>query len=172
MGIISEFKEFALKGSMFDTAVGIIIGGAMGTVIGSLVKDVIMPIVGAVGGQPDFSAIKLGPILFGNFLNALIAFLVLAWVVFMLVKAVNTAKAMASKPAPGRRAGAAAALRGVARGNPQRARQEVGSSASTLELERRPAKAAFFVFVGERGVRGRYEMKYQSCRSTPFSPMK
>ena len=99
MGIISEFKEFALKGSMFDTAVGIIIGGAMGTVIGSLVKDVIMPIVGAVGGQPDFSAIKLGPILFGNFLNALIAFLVLAWVVFMLVKAVNAAKAMASKPA-------------------------------------------------------------------------
>ena len=96
MGIISEFKEFALKGSMFDTAVGIIIGGAMGTVIGSLVEDVIMPIVGSVGGTPDFSAIKLGPILFGKFLNALIAFLVLAWVVFMLVKAVNKAKAMAS----------------------------------------------------------------------------
>jgi large conductance mechanosensitive channel len=71
----------------------------MGTVIASLVGDVIMPIVGAIGGAPDFSAIKLGPILFGKFLNALIAFLVLAWVVFMLVKAVNTARKQFEKPA-------------------------------------------------------------------------
>ena len=98
MGMISEFKEFALKGNMFDVAIGIIIGGAMGTVIASLVGDVIMPIVGQVGGTPDFSTLKLGPILIGKFINALIAFLVLAWVVFMLGKAVNKAKAAFEKP--------------------------------------------------------------------------
>lgn len=107
MGIISEFREFAIKGNMFDMAVGIIMGAAFGTVVNSLVADVIMPPIGMLLGGVDFSAIGIplgaGPdgksvdIGIGKFLNAIISFLIVAWVVFMLVKAVNAAKKMAEK---------------------------------------------------------------------------
>jgi len=114
MGMINEFKEFAFKGSMLDMAIGLILGGAFGTVITSLVKDVISPLIGLVGGK-DFSglalpltedaksafaadgaakAIEAGhPLLgYGLFINALIAFTITAFVLFMIVKAVNKAK--------------------------------------------------------------------------------
>jgi len=110
MGMISEFKEFAMKGSMLDMAVGIIMGGAFGTVIKSLIEDVIMPVVGHYSGGVDFSSkqIVLSPaeldatgaaiegtgaaISYGSFINAIIAFAILAWVLFMIIKGMNKAK--------------------------------------------------------------------------------
>ncbi len=103
MGMIKEFKDFALKGNMVDMAVGIIIGGAFGTIVKSLVEDVIMPPIGMITGGVDFS--KLGYVIgqdnkgadilikYGTFLNAVIAFLIVAFVLFMLVKGMNKAKA-------------------------------------------------------------------------------
>ena len=104
--MIKEFKEFALKGNMLDMAVGIIIGAAFGTVVKSLVDDIIMPIVSAITGAPDFSnlfvvlrnptgevftsieaareagAVALG---YGLFINATIAFLIVAFVLFVII---------------------------------------------------------------------------------------
>ena len=110
MGMMKEFKEFALKGNMVDMAVGIIIGGAFGTIVKSLVGDVIMPFIGFFSGGLDFSkmALALGKgldgkdvtINYGLFLNALIAFLIVAFVLFMLIKMMNKAKeAMAKEEA-------------------------------------------------------------------------
>jgi large conductance mechanosensitive channel len=104
----SEFKTFILKGNVVDLAVGVVIGAAFGKVVESMVKDMITPIIGLIGGTPDFSGIALfahqavkngkpvfveatgkpvleGGIMIGNFLNATIAFLILAAVVFFLV---------------------------------------------------------------------------------------
>ena len=100
MGMISEFKDFAMKGSMLDMAVGIIMGGAFGTVIKSLIDDVIMPVVGHFSGGIDFSAKKIplsaeegaAAINYGLFINALIAFLILAWVLYIMIKGMNAAK--------------------------------------------------------------------------------
>jgi large conductance mechanosensitive channel len=99
MSLVQEFKAFALKGNVLDLAVGVIIGGAFGKIVDSMVKDVIMPIIGAVGGSPDFSALKLGPVLIGNFLNAVVAFVILAAVVFFVIVK-PASKLMAPKPAP------------------------------------------------------------------------
>ena len=103
MGMISEFKEFAMKGSMLDMAVGIIMGGAFGTVIKSLIEDVIMPVVGHFSGGVDFSDKKIvlseavdgvggAAISYGSFINDIIAFAILAWVLFMIIKGMNKAK--------------------------------------------------------------------------------
>lgn len=104
MGLVSEFKDFINRGNVMDLAVGVIIGGAFGKIVDSLVKDVVMPAVGAIGGQPDFSAIKAGPVNIGNFLNAIVSFVILAFAVFMLVKAVKAIE----KPAPAEAAAPAA----------------------------------------------------------------
>ena len=127
--MLKEFKEFAMRGNVLDMAVGIIIGGAFGTIIQSLVKDVLMPPIGLLLGGIDFSNIFLtlkagtpaGPyasleaaraagavsINVGLFINAVISFLIVAWAVFMLVKAFNAAKkkeaaAPAAPPEPPR----------------------------------------------------------------------
>jgi large conductance mechanosensitive channel len=100
MSILKEFKEFALKGNVVDMAVGIIIGGAFGTIVSSLVKDVIMPPVGLLLGGVDFSDIKLPlkaaaagkeavTMNIGTFLNNVVSFLIVAAAVFMLVKMIN-----------------------------------------------------------------------------------
>jgi len=100
MSILKEFKEFAIKGNVVDMAVGIIIGGAFGTIVSSLVKDVIMPPVGMLLGGVDFSNIRIPlragagaqepvAINIGVFINNLISFLIVALAVFMLVKAIN-----------------------------------------------------------------------------------
>lgn len=100
MTILNDFKAFILKGSVVDLAVGVVIGAAFGKVVESLVKDLITPLIGFIGGQRDFSAVKAGPLLVGNFLNAAIAFLILAAVVFFLVvKPMNALMAMAKKKA-------------------------------------------------------------------------
>lgn len=102
MGMIQEFKEFALKGNLVDMAVGIVMGGAVGTLVGSMVENLINPIVGLFTGGQDFStfAFKIGQnadgealnLNAGAFISAFINFLILAFVVFMIVKSVNTAK--------------------------------------------------------------------------------
>ncbi|NLD69307.1 MAG: large conductance mechanosensitive channel protein MscL [Limnobacter sp.] len=111
MSMLSEFKEFALKGNVMDLAVGVIIGAAFGKIVDSLVGDMIMPVIAALlGGRVDFSSllIPLGevppgttmsleglraagvPILaYGNFITIVINFILLAFVIFMLVKALN-----------------------------------------------------------------------------------
>jgi large conductance mechanosensitive channel len=85
--MIKGFRDFLLRGNVVDLAVAVIIGAAFGAVVDSLVKDVITPIIGAVVGQPDFSAITLGPVLIGNFLNALLSFITIAIAVYFLVVA-------------------------------------------------------------------------------------
>ncbi len=103
MSMLSEFKDFAIKGNMIDMAVGIIIGAAFGTVISSLVADVIMPPIGLLMGGVDFSDIaftlkeasgdaKAVTLNIGKFINNIISFLVVAFAVFMLVKVVNAMK--------------------------------------------------------------------------------
>ena len=118
MKIIDEFKAFALKGSMFDLAVGVIIGGAFGKIVDSLVKDVIMPLAGVGLGEVDFkqlyfnlgknvypnleAAEKAGAPLvkYGLFINNAVDFLILAFIVFMMVKLINRLRGAAPPPPP------------------------------------------------------------------------
>ena len=121
MSIVSEFKEFAVKGNAMDLAVGVIIGAAFGKIVDSIVKDLIMPVVGAVFGGFDFSNlfIALGSVpegvamtlvevrkagvpvfAYGSFLTILLNFIILAFIVFMLVKQINRLKKEAPPPEP------------------------------------------------------------------------
>lgn len=123
--MLKEFKEFAVKGNVMDMAIGIIIGAAFGTIIKSLVNDIIMPIVGQVTGGVDFTNIFItlsgesyasleaakeagaATVNIGVFINAVIAFLIVAWCMFMIVKVMNRLKreeeeAPAEPPAPPR----------------------------------------------------------------------
>lgn len=90
---IEEFKAFAVKGNVLDMAVGVIIGGAFTSIVNSLVADVFTPILGMITGGIDFSDLSFGildaQIMIGNFLNAVISFLLTAFCVFLIVKAVN-----------------------------------------------------------------------------------
>jgi large conductance mechanosensitive channel len=106
--MIKEFQEFIAKGNVMDLAVGVIIGGAFGLIVSSLVDDIIMPIVGAIFGGFDFSnyflplssevtaptleaARQQGAVFaYGSFLTVVINFLILAWIIFLMVKGVNT----------------------------------------------------------------------------------
>jgi len=116
MGFLKEFKEFAIKGNVMDLAVGVIIGGAFGKIVDSVVKDLVMPIVSAIIGSPDFTnmyvvlkdptdGIKTGMALadaqavenavvfaYGNFITVAINFLLLAFAVFLMVKGINRLK--------------------------------------------------------------------------------
>jgi len=103
MAIVKEFKEFAMKGNVVDMAVGIIIGGAFGKIITSLVNDVIMPPIGMLMGGVDFARLLLPlkesapgvvdvAIKYGAFINTVIDFTIVAFVIFMLVKAMNSLK--------------------------------------------------------------------------------
>ena len=106
--MLKEFQEFISKGNVMDLAVGVIIGGAFGLIVNSLVGDIIMPIIGAIFGGFDFSnyflplsgsitadtleeAKKQGAVFaYGKFLTVVINFVILAWIIFLMVKAVNT----------------------------------------------------------------------------------
>ena len=83
--MIKGFRDFLLRGNVVDLAVAVIIGAAFGGVVTALVEDIITPIIGAIGGQPDFSAITAGPLRIGSFLNALLSFLIIALVVYFLI---------------------------------------------------------------------------------------
>ena len=93
--LANEFKKFAMRGNVIDMAVGIIIGAAFGKIVDSLVKDVIMPPIGLVLGKVDFSNLKWElakdvSVNYGNFINNVISFLIVAFAVFILIKAINT----------------------------------------------------------------------------------
>ncbi|MBX2884874.1 MAG: large-conductance mechanosensitive channel protein MscL [Granulosicoccus sp.] len=96
MGMISEFKEFALKGSLIDMAVGIIIGAATGKMVSALVENVLMPIIGIFMGGVNFEDLvyQVGDasIGYGSFLQAIIDFLIIAFVIFMILKMINNMK--------------------------------------------------------------------------------
>ena len=111
MGFIKEFKEFAIKGNVIDLAVGVIIGGAFGKIIDSVIKDLVMPIVASIVGAPDFTnaylplkegiprnlplakAQEMGPVFaYGSFITVAINFFLLALVIFLMVKGINKLK--------------------------------------------------------------------------------
>jgi large conductance mechanosensitive channel len=93
------FRDFAARGNVIDLAVGVIIGAAFAGIVDSLVKDLITPLIGLIGGTPDFSALKLGPVNVGNFVNAVIAFLIkAAGLYFLIVLPFN--RFTAKPPAP------------------------------------------------------------------------
>ncbi len=117
MSFISEFREFAVKGNVVDLAVGVIIGGAFGKIVDSLVGDVIMPVIGKIVGGLDFSnyfiplagqtattlaeAKKAGAVLaYGSFLSVLLNFIILAFVIFLMIKQINRLKREEPAPAP------------------------------------------------------------------------
>jgi len=121
MSIVSEFKEFAVKGNVVDLAVGVIIGGAFGKIVDSMVSDLVMPLIGAVIGKLDFSSLfvilgqvpagtaltldalkKAGVPVFayGNFITVAVNFAILAFVIFMMVKQINRLKRQTPPAAP------------------------------------------------------------------------
>jgi large conductance mechanosensitive channel len=121
MSFVSEFKEFAVKGNAVDLAIGVIIGAAFGKIVSSVVDDLIMPIIGAISGGFDFSnlfiALKEVPpgvaltlaevkkagipvFAYGNFLTVLLNFVILALVIFLMVKQINRLKKETPPPAP------------------------------------------------------------------------
>jgi large conductance mechanosensitive channel len=123
MSFISEFKEFAIKGNVVDLAVGVIIGGAFGKIVDSLVKDLIMPLVGKAVGGLDFSnhfiALASPPanytggmtyaelsaagvplFAYGNFLTIALNFLILAFIIFLMIRQINRLRANAAKATP------------------------------------------------------------------------
>ena len=87
--MLNEFKAFIAKGNVLDLAVGIIIGAAFTAIVASLVDDLIQPLIGMIIGGIDFSTVTLGQFKVGNFITAIIKFLIVAWVVFLIVKAIN-----------------------------------------------------------------------------------
>lgn len=102
---IEEFKAFAMKGNVLDMAVGVIIGGAFTSIVNSFVADVFTPVLGMITGGIDFSDLSFGildaQIMIGNFLNAVISFILTAFCVFLIVKAVNKiTKKKEEEPAP------------------------------------------------------------------------
>jgi len=96
MSLVAEFKEFAMKGSLMDMAVGIIIGAAIGKVVGALVENILMPLIGTIMGGVDFSSLAMSigdaNIGYGAFIQALIDFVIIAFVIFMLLRAMNKMK--------------------------------------------------------------------------------
>ena len=117
--MLEEFKKFAMRGNVVDLAVGVIIGAAFGAIVNSLVNDLIMPLIGAVTGGLDFSnyylplsskvtagasladAKKQGAVLaWGSFITIALNFLIIAWVLFMCIKAINRLKTAEAPPAP------------------------------------------------------------------------
>ena len=123
--MLKEFREFAMRGNVVDMAVGIVIGGAFGTIVGSLVKDVLMPPIGLALGGVDFASLFVtlkegakpaGPyasladaqaagavtVNYGLFINSIVSFLIVAWALFMIIKGMNRMKReqAAAPPAP------------------------------------------------------------------------
>ena len=107
MSFISEFKEFAMKGNVLDMAVGVIIGGAFGKIVSSLVDDILMPVVGMITGNIDFTtlAFKIGEgeeaavLKYGNFIQNTVDFLIVAFCIFLMLKAINKMNRKKEEPA-------------------------------------------------------------------------
>ena len=97
MGILKEFKEFAMRGNVMDMAVGVIIGGAFGKIVSSLVDDVIMPVIGVLTGGVDFIKLSLmvgdAEVKYGMFIQNIIDFLIIAICIFSMIKVMNSISA-------------------------------------------------------------------------------
>ncbi|WP_107690895.1 large-conductance mechanosensitive channel protein MscL [Campylobacter concisus] len=111
MSFISEFKEFAMRGNVIDMAVGVVIGGAFGKIVSSLVGDVIMPVVGVITGGVNFTDLKLTlkeavdsapavTINYGSFIQTMVDFLIIAFCIFCVIKALNSLKKKPVEEAP------------------------------------------------------------------------
>ena len=96
--MLSDFKKFIMKGNVLDLAVAVIIGGAFGLLINSMVQDIIMPIIGAIVGKPSFEDLTLdigdGVIRYGSFLTLLVNFLIIAFVLFLIIKSFEKMQSM------------------------------------------------------------------------------
>jgi large conductance mechanosensitive channel len=94
--MLKEFREFVMRGNVLDMAVGVIIGGAFGKIVGSLVNDILMPLVGSLMGGVNFSELSItvgsATIMWGLFLQTVVDFLIIAFVIFLIVKAANKMK--------------------------------------------------------------------------------
>lgn len=111
--MLQDFKKFLMRGNLIDLAVAVVVGVAFGAVVDSLVKDIITPLIAALGGEPDFSALTVsvgdGVLAYGTFLNALINFVIVGAVMFVILKAVEKLEARRARgdegtpePAPSR----------------------------------------------------------------------
>jgi len=99
--MLKEFRDFIARGNVIDLAVGIIIGAAFTAIVNSIVEDLVNPLIGLLIGGVDFNSVSFGigdaQFMIGNFINAVIKFLIIAWVVFLIVKAMNKVKDVAIK---------------------------------------------------------------------------
>ncbi|MDO5046430.1 large-conductance mechanosensitive channel protein MscL [Campylobacter sp.] len=111
MSFVKEFKEFAMRGNVLDMAVGVVIGGAFGKIVSSLVGDVIMPIVGVLTGGVNFTDLKIVlkeaagevpavTINYGSFIQVTVDFIIIAFCIFCVIKAINSLKKPKEEPAP------------------------------------------------------------------------
>jgi len=101
---VGEFKEFIMRGNVLDLAVGVIIGGAFQAIVSSLVDDILMPLIGIVLGKVDFSALVVqvgeASISYGKFITAIINFIIMAFVIFLIVKGINKVTSIGKKEEP------------------------------------------------------------------------
>ena len=101
--MLKEFKEFVMRGNVLDLAVAVIIGAAFGKIISSLVNDILMPLIGLLLGGINFAGLSFtvgdAVVTWGNFVQAIVDFLIVAWVIFMIIKSVNATKKK-EEPAP------------------------------------------------------------------------
>ena len=116
MGFLKEFKEFAVKGNVMDMAIGVIIGGAFGKIVSSLVNDLLMPLVGALIGNVDFTTLSVTlreavmngeevvkeavTLNYGNFIQTTVDFLIIAFCIFLMLKGINKLNKKKEEPAP------------------------------------------------------------------------
>lgn len=109
--MLNEFKEFAIKGNVMDMAVGVVIGGAFGKIVSSLVADIIMPLIGKLVGGVDFTSWKwvlseaVGDkaevaVTYGNFIQVILDFLIIAWCIFLVVKGINKLSSLKKEEEP------------------------------------------------------------------------
>ena len=107
MGFIKEFKEFAMKGNVMDMAVGVIIGGAFGKIVSSLVDDILMPLIGVVTGNIDFTKLQFAfgegdlaaTLKYGNFIQNTVDFIIVAFCIFLMLKGINKLNRKKEEPA-------------------------------------------------------------------------
>ena len=100
---LNEFKDFAMRGNVLDLAVGVIIGGAFGKIVSSVVDDLLMPVIGMLIGGLDFKALSItigeAKIMYGNFIQTVIDFTIIAFCIFLLIKGINTLSRKKAEPA-------------------------------------------------------------------------
>ena len=102
--MLNDFKSFIMRGNVLDLAVAVIIGGAFGKIVTSLVDDIIMPLIGLIIGGIDFTGLAFtvgsAKVTYGNFIQNVVDFLIIAFVIFLMVRSINNLEKMTARPAP------------------------------------------------------------------------